>query len=147
MPYSNKAKQLEYQRKWIASRRTEWFNGKVCAKCESSNNLELDHIDQSTKITHNIWSWSKSRMQKELLKCQPLCSDCHSRKTSLQNRSVHKIPNKETGERSIYFTGKNYRVRICNMGKEYYKGGISTLKKAIEYRDKTIIELDKDKLL
>ena len=81
MPYKDKAKQLEYQRKWMAARRAEYFDGKSCVTCGSTESLELDHIDPATKVSHRIWSWSTERREAELAKCQPLCRDCHESKS------------------------------------------------------------------
>lgn len=88
MPYADKEKQREYQARWIKNRHDLWFeeNG-PCKKCGSWKYLELDHIDPKLKISHNVWSWSKERREKELKKCQPLCYDCHKKKTIL---SLHK---------------------------------------------------------
>jgi hypothetical protein len=77
MPYKDKEAQREYQRAWMRKRREEFFNNKVCVNCESSENLELDHIDPDIKIDHKIWSWSKARREEELTKCQVLCYICH----------------------------------------------------------------------
>lgn len=82
MPYGNPEQQREYMRQWIAHRRTEWFKDKVCEFCGSTENLELDHIDPATKITHSIWSWSSERRDAELAKCRPLCRECHKKKSA-----------------------------------------------------------------
>lgn len=68
-----------YQREWIAKRRREWFaaNG-PCVRCGSSECLELDHRDSSSKVSHKIWSWSKTRREAEIAKCQVLCRACHA---------------------------------------------------------------------
>lgn len=81
MPYKDKEKQREYQRKWKRERRERYFSDKECAECGSTENLELDHIDPDDKGTHKIWSFSKKKREKELEKCQVLCSDCHKEKT------------------------------------------------------------------
>ena len=39
----------EYQREWLAARRTEWLADKSCAVCGSDDRLEIDHIDPATK--------------------------------------------------------------------------------------------------
>ena len=82
MSYKDKSKQKEFQRKWMAKRREDWFtaNG-PCIKCGSFEDLELDHIDRLQKVTHNIWSWSAKRQLEELSKCQVLCKICHVKKT------------------------------------------------------------------
>ena len=58
MGYKDPEKQKEYQRNWLAKRRADWFseNG-PCINCGSWDNLELDHIDPSTKVDNKIWSW------------------------------------------------------------------------------------------
>lgn len=87
MGYLNPVKQRAYCRKWMAERRAAWFaaNG-PCRHCGSSERLELDHIDPSTKVTHAVWSWTEERRNAELAKCQPLCHACHLEKTRQQLR-------------------------------------------------------------
>ena len=86
MTFDRKEYIREYQKKWykevVASRRKTWFdeNG-PCRECGSWENLELDHIDRTTKIHHAIWTWSEQRRSEELSKCQPLCYDCHKKKS------------------------------------------------------------------
>lgn len=70
MAYSDKDKQNRFQREWIAKRRALFFAGKACSKCGSTLKLELDHINRSDKISHRIWSLTKSRIELELSKCQ-----------------------------------------------------------------------------
>lgn len=84
MPYADKEKQREYQRQWMANRRAEFFTGKACVQCDSTDRLELDHIDRQVKVSHNIWSWSRERREAEIAKCQVLCHDCHREKTNGQ---------------------------------------------------------------
>lgn len=79
--YSDGKLQREYQRNWIRKRRAAYFNGKSCAHCGSTSELELDHIDRTKKLSHNVWSWSAPRRAAELAKCQVLCSDCHLKKS------------------------------------------------------------------
>jgi 5-methylcytosine-specific restriction endonuclease McrA len=83
MPMATPEAQREYQRNWVAKRRLDWFSNKACAWCGSCDNLELDHIDPATKISHNIWSWSVERRNRELEKCQVLCAPCHINKTTI----------------------------------------------------------------
>lgn len=88
MPMPTREAQREYQRNWKAKRRAEWFKDKQCAKCGSTADLELDHIEPTRKVSHNIWSWSEERMLTELAKCQVLCVNCHKRKTRLDIRQM-----------------------------------------------------------
>jgi hypothetical protein len=81
MPIKDINKRREYARRWIAKRRAEYFKDKVCARCGSRDNLEIDHINPETKVDHKIWSWSQARRDAELMKCQVLCEKHHNDKT------------------------------------------------------------------
>ena len=58
--------------------RKEWFdkNG-PCKNCGSKIKLHAHHLNPKNKISHNVWSWSKEKRKKELLKCIVLCEKCH----------------------------------------------------------------------
>lgn len=60
--------------------------------CGSIENLEVDHIDSSTKVGHNVWSWKQERRDEELAKCQVLCKDCHHNIKHEQPRGEHGTP-------------------------------------------------------
>lgn len=83
MPYKDKDKQREYQRKWWQERRNAWLEGKDCVQkddtCEGK--LEIDHVNPHIKISSRIWSWCAARRLIELAKCQVLCHSHHLRKT------------------------------------------------------------------
>lgn len=81
MPMSTPEAQREYQRQWIAKRRSDYMADKSCAKCGSTEGLEIDHIDPASKVDHKVWSWSAVRREAELLKCQVLCHAHHKEKT------------------------------------------------------------------
>lgn len=83
MPYKSLKQQRAYQRRWIAKRREEWLreNG-PCSSCGATNNLEIDHTDPTRKVSHNVWSWTKVRRDRELKKCRVLCHGCHQNKTA-----------------------------------------------------------------
>lgn len=95
MGYSDKAKQSRYQADRLFRLKAEWLaaNG-PCRHCGGSENLEVDHIDPSTKESHYVWSWSPERRAKELAKCQVLCHDCHREKSNgeLRRPLVHGTP-------------------------------------------------------
>ena len=78
MGYSSKEKQAEYQRKWMAKRRSDWLaaNG-PCLRCGSSISLEVHHRNPAEKVDHKVWSWSEKRRSEELSKCDVLCERCH----------------------------------------------------------------------
>ena len=69
-------------------RRREYLASKRCYACGSTENLELDHRDPSTKISHAFWGWSRERLEKELAKCDVMCQDCHKLKTLLFDRKL-----------------------------------------------------------
>lgn len=81
MPIRDIEQRREYNRKWIAARRAEFFKDKECIICGSKDDLELDHIDPSLKVSHRIWSWTKERRDLELKKCQILCRSHHLEKS------------------------------------------------------------------
>lgn len=77
-----------YQREWKANRRTAWIKSKGgrCAnkKCRSTEGLQVDHIDPSTKLYEitDVWSRRAEIRNAELAKCQVLCEECHITKTT-----------------------------------------------------------------
>lgn len=85
VPYSDPQKQNEYVKAYVRRRRDAWFaeNG-PCASCGSWNDLQLDHKDRTTKVSHTIWGWSQKRREEELAKCQALCVTCHREKSSAE---------------------------------------------------------------
>lgn len=84
MPYYGDKKR-EYDRLRASNNRAEWIKsqGGKCVKCGSTENLEIDHIDPSTKEYKiaTIWSRRKEVRDYELAKCQILCYGCHKEKT------------------------------------------------------------------
>lgn len=86
MPYKNPDEQREYQRLWMARRRSEAIKafGGQCVRCGSVKELEFAHKnrtlkDRPYKGTGQAvnWSWSPDRITAELAKCELLCSECH----------------------------------------------------------------------
>ena len=57
--------------------------GGVCVYCGRTNNLEFDHINKASKkfSIAKLMNFSIEEFEKELKKCQLLCSQCHDRKT------------------------------------------------------------------
>lgn len=85
MGYKDKEQQRKFQRDWLARKKAEFYLGKTCVRCGSSEKLEIDHVDPKLKVSHNIWSWSDERRNTELNKCQILCHTCHWKKTRNDN--------------------------------------------------------------
>lgn len=88
MPYKNRRRQLAFQRRLYRERRAAWIaaNG-PCKRCARTCQLEVDHIDPATKISHAVWLWAKERRETELAKCQVLCRYCHDLKTADEIRA------------------------------------------------------------
>jgi len=87
MPLYGEAKR-EYQREWMSVRRADWIasKGGICAECGSTESLEIDHVDPTTKTTSVATLWSRTEAVRllELKKCQVLCETCHQAKTTRQ---------------------------------------------------------------
>ena len=92
VPYSDPARQREYQAKWVQEVRRAAIaaRGGRCVQCGSPHGLQFDHKDPGRKVSHRIWSWKPARRDAELAKCQLLCEDCHKLKTSEERRAVVK---------------------------------------------------------
>lgn len=119
VPYSERREyQRDYQRKWMAARRLDFFTGKSCARCGSTKNLELDHIDPATKVSHRIWSWSEVRRQAELAKCQVLCHSCHQHKSTEQLPITHGYQAFRHGTPNMYRQG--CKCGFCKLWRKNY---------------------------
>jgi len=110
MPYKDPRKQIEYQIKWLAARRLEFFKDKECVVCGSTEKLELDHIDEKQKVSHRIWSWTLARRLDELAKCQVLCEKCHQEKTTKYHKLLFTKP-------LVHGTYNAYRHKGCRCEK------------------------------
>lgn len=123
MPYKNRKKQNDYQLKRYHRLRQAWFdeNG-PCAQCGSNENLEVDHIDPSKKITHTLWSRSKAFREKELSKCQVLCHSCHKEKTLKDQHIAAQLKHGKTT--TMYRNGcrcEACRAIHAQKAREYYE--------------------------
>lgn len=76
--------------------------GGKCVKCESTEDLEFDHIDPNTKKFDigKMLNFSLAKFWIEIEKCQLLCETCHDSKTSSENSVEH--GQGKTGKRSCY---------------------------------------------
>ena len=94
MTYKDPIKQQDYQKHWMRNRRLIWIiaNG-PCKVCQSTENLEVDHIDPSLKTMQprQLWSMSDKNEKKikELENCQVLCKGCHKKKTTQDRLKPH----------------------------------------------------------
>jgi hypothetical protein len=83
------AQKREYNRLWMKARRDSWFEGQSCTNCGSTERLEVDHVDPTTKRWEpaSLWSRKESDRLEELAKCQALCHDCHVDKSAIEKMS------------------------------------------------------------
>lgn len=121
MPLYGDAKR-EYDRRWIQQRRDTYFHDKFCVICGSKDDLQLDHRDPQTKISHRIWSWSEARRKAELAKCQVLCGKHHREKSREENRIRFKKPLVH-GTRNAYDTYQ-CRCDICRKNYAAYRASL-----------------------
>jgi hypothetical protein len=85
MPYADPARQSDYQASWLRCRRATWLaEHGPCVDCGTWEDLEVDHADASTKVTHRVWSWARERREAELAKCAARCASCHKKKTATE---------------------------------------------------------------
>lgn len=133
MPHKDKEQRRAYQRRYQRERarrlRAAYFADKVCAKCGSVENLELDHIDRAQKVSHVIWSWSEERRLQELAKCQPLCQACHKAKTATE-KIQWQVKALTHGSQSSYRRG--CRCDVC-------RHGVSVIRKFQRKRGQTVV--------
>ncbi len=101
----------EYMRKRYARRKQEALNqlGGHCAKCGSTEDLEIDHIDHNKKTMHvnRMTMVSEERFQSELKLCQILCRTCHEEKTIADSGNQRAKGN--------HGTLSSYRYCRCNL--------------------------------
>lgn len=66
--------------------------GGRCAACDSTADLEVDHVDPSTKTAALTELWSRPALfWAELEKCQLLCHECHAAKTAVEREQRVKL--------------------------------------------------------
>lgn len=75
----------EYQNRRYHERRALMISilGGMCAKCGSTDELEMDHVDPKSKVYSftQIVLRSLKVFLDEVAKCQLLCGKCHTSKT------------------------------------------------------------------
>lgn len=110
----NRLDRTEYHRAYQKARRDKLRSAWIaahgpCARCGSSESLEIDHIDRGSKhptlirrTGTNFWLWSEQRRTAELAKCQVLCHACHSRKSG-----------REATKPLVHGTSNAYKEKSC----------------------------------
>jgi len=76
VPFSDKNKQLQYQVRWVQSRRTRFIedNG-PCELCLSAENLKVIRRD-GKKLHTNVWGLAEPKRNEALKECRILCAAC-----------------------------------------------------------------------
>lgn len=87
--YNSYMREYNKRRYWKLKAEAHERLGGKCAECGSTEGLELDHIDPSTKTVEvsRFCSMSRVRFLEELKLCQLLCNEHHKQK-SIQEQSV-----------------------------------------------------------
>jgi hypothetical protein len=105
----------EYMLRRYHTRRAEAVErlGGKCKVCGTVENLEIDHVDRTTKTmnVNRMCSVSRPRFEAELELCQLLCREHHKQKSD-QEQSVNHGEGK-TGKR-------NCRCELCGPLKREY---------------------------
>lgn len=120
----------DYNKIYYDKRRQELLFrlGNSCNKCGSTENLEFDHVDPSTKL-HSISKilYRADLLEDELGKCQLLCKPCHVEKTRAENKK------RIEPYRSAHGTVRRYchygcRCKSCKKAYSNYKKDYRTRK-------------------
>ncbi len=116
MSYINDADYNTYCRKRYHKRRQDAISslGGKCTGCGSSESLEFDHVDPTTKtfaISKRLHGLPWEKIKKELELCQLLCRDCHGKKTRAEKMT------KEHGSRSMW---ERCKCDVCRAMKNSY---------------------------
>ena len=101
-----------------ASRRAiliEQFGSK-CQKCGSTDNLEFNHLDRSTKKfvlsgCHLDKSWKA--ILEEAAKCELLCRGCHNEYTRQQFARGELVPSNKNTSEYLHGTARTYTEINC----------------------------------
>jgi len=82
--YNEYMREYMKRRYWKLKAEAHERLGGKCVKCGSTENLEIDHVDRSTKTVTvtRFCSMSRAKFLAELEKCQLLCEEHHQEKTS-----------------------------------------------------------------
>lgn len=92
------------------------YLGNKCCKCESTEDLQFDHIDAKTKSFDVSKNWSRrwNILVLELDKCQLLCKPHHLKK-SIENKDLGQVDHG-----GVLSGKKNCSCIPCKTKKAYY---------------------------
>jgi len=126
----------DYMRLRYHKRMSEAKNklGGKCLKCNSIEDLHLDHINPETKnfTVAKFWNVKKEVFDLEISKCQLLCKKCHEEKTLLD---MGRVSAKVThGTLSSY---RYCKCKTCKKAKSEYTKEFRKKKKAVDSEAQT----------
>src|SRR5258706_7874062 len=86
--YHRRAQHSQYRNRILMAKE---ILGNKCVNCGSIENLEFDHIDQTTKLftITQRWNCRIDRFLEEIKKCVLRCNRCHKDRTSKQKSVEH----------------------------------------------------------
>jgi 5-methylcytosine-specific restriction endonuclease McrA len=117
----NKEYHNQYNLQRYYKKRKEYidFLGGKCVKCNSTENLQFDHIDSKTKLyaIGDKITYPKEKIMDELKKCQLLCRSCHIFKTIECKDGYERRPKGERIKISKLTTNKVLEIRSL-LGKQ-----------------------------
>ena len=121
MAYSTREKRAAYAIKRYRERISlaKDLLGNKCFHCGKLEELELDHINPSTKkysFDHAVGLRLETFLE-EVKKCQLLCKRCHTQK-SISDAGKNVIINQKTGEIVLHGTPTSYKHCKCSLCKE-----------------------------
>ena len=116
MPYKDKNKKRLYQSERSRKLRQQWLDINGPCACGSNIDLQVDHVDPSSKVSHRIWSWSEERRKIELVKCQALCLKCHKKKSAAEAKKGEECPQTKLSEQDVLAIRAEYKPGVRGSG-------------------------------
>lgn len=112
MPYADKAKRIEYQRRYYQRHKNKYAKSKrkqrikradiakekknvPCADCGikyPSYVMDFDHVrgDKIHKVSHLVLHGTRESVEEEIKKCEVVCANCHRVRTH-ERREAKKV--------------------------------------------------------
>jgi len=133
----------EYMKNRRAKRRALVLEmlGDSCARCGSTEELEVNHIDRVQKVVTLSGAGldrACNKIVEEIKKCELLCIECHKDYTRGQWKR-REIPPSYVKHGDVFYHGtarmyneKNCRCEDCKLAKKYYRNGYISYADQIE---------------
>lgn len=138
--YRNREKNNAYMREYMKRRyyerkkKIEAYLGGKCKRCNSTESLQVDHVDPKKKSfgigSSGGWNKPWSKLVVELDKCQLLCGDCHTIKTL---SDLGRSP-----ARGTHGTLSSYRYCSCRVCKDVKNAYVREWKRRKRQREKLV---------